>query len=541
MTYPEQGPQPGPQQPPQGYAPQQPFPDQPPTGKQPRQKRVNRGLIITFVVVLVLALGTGGTWLALHLRSSDGGGDDPDEAVENLAAVLDEGDTAGLMETLAPGEGEVFQDLHQEGFEEFERLGMLRDDAQPDILAGIDIHAEDLMFDEPQQVNEHLRIAKLTEGTITIDVDPDAGPLREEYREAISLALMGFTAEFVKELPASPGLPGFPGGMSEVPNLPGVPEVPDIEVPDVEAPDIEVPDVEAPGGFRAGPDEPATDADQSMSNEDPGISPLRPADRQDPSDELDTHETIDIADLVEDTGEPLRIATVESDGTWYPSLLHSVVDEVLRDQGIPWPSEQIPGNGAESPEDALKYLVQAGLDRDFTRLIELLPPDEMGVFHDVGALVTAIEPGGSPESEVTRIETETSEDGAATRVTPTLIEITNPNGETATFTRDDDCYELSLPEESERFCADDVPDLVDDFVAEVLEDDATAEVPDDVEAILTDVGARVLHDDLSVLTTEVDGDHYVSPLRTLGDLGMTPLRNLEQDELEALMDSAEPR
>ena len=52
-----------------------------------------------------------------------------------------------------------------------------------------------------------------------------------------------------------------------------------------------------------------------------------------------TDEQVDVADVVRDTGQPIRIATVNVDGKWYPSLFYTVADYALQDAGKEWPSE----------------------------------------------------------------------------------------------------------------------------------------------------------------------------------------------------------
>ncbi|MFD2395876.1 hypothetical protein ACFSVJ_01770 [Prauserella oleivorans] len=60
-------------------------------------------------------------------------------------------------------------------------------------------------------------------------------------------------------------------------------------------------------------------------------------------------QTIDIGQVVRETGEPIRIATVKVGDEWYPSLFYTIADNALHEEGEQWPSQPIPANGAASP------------------------------------------------------------------------------------------------------------------------------------------------------------------------------------------------
>src|SRR4029078_4525018 len=69
-----------------------------------------------------------------------------------------------------------------------------------------------------------------------------------------------------------------------------------------------------------------------------------------------------------------------------------------------------PDTGAEHAGGRCKELVQAAINSDAERAIELLPPDEMGALHDAGPAL--LEETGTPPPtgvEVTKLETETTD------------------------------------------------------------------------------------------------------------------------------------
>ncbi|WP_116048104.1 flagellar basal body protein FliL [Amycolatopsis palatopharyngis] len=240
-------------------------------------------------------------------------------------------------------------------------------------------------------------------------------------------------------------------------------------------------------------------------------------------------ETVDIAEFIRNTGEPIRIATVQVDDEWYPSLLYTMADYVLLEEGIPWPTESIPANGAASPNEAVRQTLQAALDADVRRVIELLPPDEMGVLHDAGpailnAAVTDLEPTGV---KVERLETETSQVAGGTKAVLTALELSKDGGTSRfSLTKSDDCYELVIDGGSERICADEFARMAQE---------RSDSLPPEADGFTRSLATGLFHGGLGVVTTEVDGKHYVSPLRTVNELGMIVLRSFQPGDIEAML------
>jgi hypothetical protein len=237
-----------------------------------------------------------------------------------------------------------------------------------------------------------------------------------------------------------------------------------------------------------------------------------------------TDETVNIADVVKESGEPIRIATVKVDDKWYPSLFYTVADYALLDAGEEWPSESIPNNGANSAEDAVKEMVQAAVNADVERVIELLPPDEMGALHDAGPVL--VEAAGNPSPapvEVGNLEVEaTDAETGGKKVMLKEVEI-NAEGETFRITKDGDCYAAEAQGETQKFCAEDV-------AAEIGDSD----MPADVQQALSNLASGMLKN-TGVVATEFDGKWYVSPLRTYSELGLTALSDLTPEDVLALV------
>ncbi|MEU6641604.1 flagellar basal body protein FliL [Saccharomonospora sp. NPDC046836] len=437
--YPQQYPANGPQQ--QPYYPQQQgaFPV-PPAGPPTRRRR---GLVIGLVVALVVAAGAVGSWFAF--RQSDSvaaGAATPTDAAMSFATSFGSGDVVGLLSALTPGEAALLTDPLVESTNELKRLGVVKPDADPRNLTGLEIQTANLTFDESQaeQVNDHLTITKLTGGTITVTADLSALPFADEYLDAIM-------------------------------------------------------------------------ADAGVTSPEEGRRT----------------QTVDIGEVVRAGGEPLRIATVKVGDEWYPSLFYSVADYALADLGEQWPQQPIAANGAASPNEAVQQLVQAALDSDITRVIELLPPDEMGVLQDLGPLLVDAVGSATPTgAQLTKLETETSEVAGGTRATVVALEVEIPGEGTFSLTKDGDCYQLTVQDQSDQLCADQLSALV--------EEQAGADVPDAARQAISNIGTSVLQQGLGVVTTEVDGKHYVSPVRTMTELGMTFLRGMEPADFKTMLE-----
>lgn len=237
-----------------------------------------------------------------------------------------------------------------------------------------------------------------------------------------------------------------------------------------------------------------------------------------------TNEKVDIAEVVKESGEPIRIATVKVDGKWYPSLFYTVADYALLDAGEEWPSEPIANNGAGSAEEAVKEMVQAGINADVERVIELLPPDEMGALHDAGPVV--VEAAGNPSPapvEVVNLDVEaTDAETGGMKVMLKEVEI-KADGETFRVTKDGDCYSAEAQGDEQRFCAEDVATEIGD-----------SDMPADVQQALAHLASGMLKN-TGVVATEYDGKWYVSPLRTYSELGLTALSDLTPEDVLALV------
>lgn len=411
----------------------------------PSASKSKRGLLIGLVVLLLVVVGGGVTWFAISRSgSTEAGAQTPTDAVQNLAQVLDSGDLLGVLESLAPGEAAVLAGSSEETIAEYKRLKLLDESADPRKISGLEIRTKDLKFEgQPEVVNDHVNIVKITGGQLTMSADLTKLPIGAKFKDAI--------------------------------------------IP------------------------PGTDTSGKT-------------------------QTLDIAkDIVAPTGQPLSIATVKSDGEWYPSLFYTVAHYALKEQGQPWPSTPIAANGAASAEEAVKELVSAIQRADVKRVIELMPPDELAVLHDVGpAIVDAIGPQEPLDFELANLVTAATEVDGGTRLALKEIELREPGGPGVMKVKHDGkCYSIDVDGQSQRFCTDNLPPEL--WLA--VEQAASRPLTSDERARVQRLLDKLVEPGIGVVTTEVDGKHYVSPFRTLNDLGLTVLRAAEPEDLEVLLGS----
>ncbi|MCT2587056.1 flagellar basal body protein FliL [Actinophytocola gossypii] len=240
-----------------------------------------------------------------------------------------------------------------------------------------------------------------------------------------------------------------------------------------------------------------------------------------------TNEEVDIADVVKETGEPVRIATVNVDGEWYPSLFYTVADYALLEADKEWPAESIANNGADDAEGAVREMVEASIGADVERIIELLPPDEMGALHDAGPAL--LEEMGTPPAaegvEITTLETEvTDAESGGQKVLLSNLELT-VEGETVKVSRDGDCYTVEAQGRTQPMCADDLSTEMGDST-----------MSPEMQQALTNLASGMMKN-TGVVVTEFDGKWYVSPLRTYTELGLSAISELTAEDVFALIEA----
>ena len=273
--------------------------------------------------------------------------------------------------------------------------------------------------------------------------------------------------------------------------------------------------------------------------------------------ELDTNSwsdttTVDIAEVAD---EELQVAVVEEDGAFYVSSFYTVAELAASTEGYTLPATPIPAVGAESPEAAVRGMIDAALDLDVGRVIELTPPDEMAALHDYGPILVELADEAIVESDIESeldgwtisidtLEFEQAEVSGGVKLLPTRIAVSGTDVEgrefemsatkvdescvdyaaSATEVRDDGAAEQVSA--SGRACAADIHDAFEDS-------DVPIEVQQIAERMVGQLGQ------LGVTTVEVDGLWYVSPSRSYTDVLLVALQGLEAGDVETLWDFVE--
>jgi sulfur carrier protein ThiS len=246
-----------------------------------------------------------------------------------------------------------------------------------------------------------------------------------------------------------------------------------------------------------------------------------------------TTQTVNVADIVRQLGHPIRIATVEVNGAWYPSLFYSITDAALQSAHLRWPTSTIPATGADSADDAVRQFVQSLLDANFTQAIELTDPNEMAALHDAGqAVVDAA--GNVHPSGLRIVAIDITDRQVAGGVYAVLTSITvQQNGEKVQISQTGGCYTISDKSQDlhERLCASDL--------AKQMQAGAGSDfLPPVFTKFFQDLSTGMLSNGIGIVADQVDGQWYVSPGRTLGQLTQNVFSSISADDLGALLQAS---
>ncbi|MFB9903909.1 flagellar basal body protein FliL [Allokutzneria oryzae] len=248
-----------------------------------------------------------------------------------------------------------------------------------------------------------------------------------------------------------------------------------------------------------------------------------------PGTTTSTTTTVDIADVVRRTGKPVRIATVKVGDKWHPSLYYSVADFALQMTGRSWPKESIPAVGAATAEQAVRELVTAAIDGNTRRVIELLPPTEMAVAHDVGnALVVGLSGETVSDTKLVELQTETKDIPGGKRISPRKV-VVEIGGQRLSVARDGDCAVVDAGEGTRVLCLDQLVAGMEEAAAE-----DGIQLPEAAVRTVQSIGRNLL--DIGVATVEENGKHYLSPTGTVNELVLTFLRGLDAKSLAELVE-----
>jgi len=238
--------------------------------------------------------------------------------------------------------------------------------------------------------------------------------------------------------------------------------------------------------------------------------------------------TVNLADAVKANG-PIRLAAQKVHGRWYPSLAYTIADNAAHSAGqTPSAADYIPAVGADSPQAAVKGVIDAAMNGDWTGVIKLLSPDELAAVHDYGRLLLTNAP--SPTSSGFTINdlqlTEKPISGGAQRVSLSKLSITK-DGSTVSVAIDNGCYTLTMQGQTQKECAADVVDMALRFLGGLSGSgpSLTQAQKDAVTHLFTGLTQE------GVDTTQTGGKWFVAPVRSWLDIVTSLLGSLQGNDL----------
>jgi hypothetical protein len=235
-------------------------------------------------------------------------------------------------------------------------------------------------------------------------------------------------------------------------------------------------------------------------------------------------QTIDIAQQVAANGGPVRIATEKVDGRWYPSIFYTAADSAAHKQP-PDSTQAIAPRGGSSPADAVSQLVHALVGGDIHRAIELADPNELAVLHDyAGTILAGIPSEFHAPFTVNDLEFNppTSISNGEQRITLKKVSVTTASGRSISVTLDSPgCTTVVSDGKTQHECAADAIARLKTLAKTLAHIDITAGEQKAITDLLTGASG------LGIDTDQVDGQYYVSGVRTYFDLIAGALSGLQ--------------
>ena len=272
-------------------------------------------------------------------------------------------------------------------------------------------------------------------------------------------------------------------------------------------------------------------------------------------------EQLTFTDSAEETAGPSTtpLVAVERDGRWYLSLWYTVAENVRLEvgAGLPDLSLRPPTIGGETPEAAVRQMVDDAVRLDLGRIIGSFDPEEMAVLYDYAPLF--LDDADAAASELLRWAAdqgwtwEIVDLGLASEVDGDLATVTM---ESIHFRADaEGAGNLDVQVDADGFRVE--LSVVDEFFGDAFQlsarsdgecvtvttDDGNGPTSErlcgdelglDTEVGLGDLGEGL--DELGLVTRRVDGIWYLSPMRTGLDAMITAIEQVDPAALEAFAD-----
>jgi len=407
-------------------------------------------IVITVIAVVVALLAGGGIYLLSNRDAKTAGGQgSPQAAVNAMLLSLAQKDPVGVADQLDPAEASLFSDLNSELLAELKRLQVLSPSASANTLTGSKISATGLTYgSDPDQINDHVTVVKLTGGTVTVTTDITNLPLTDKVKSAAGDSLNRLKKQT---------------------------------------------------------------------------------------------KVYNIADQARKLGHPIRIAAVNRSGKWYPSLFYTAADLWAQQAKVanPTAADFIAPTGGTSPEDAMNKLLAASTSGDFNAIIGLLPPQEMGVMHDYGRLLTKQIPSGGRSTMGSAALSDAMwnvADVPGGKLVSLKTLTIKASGKTVTVARDAAANTLSIGVQGEPKVVLDKDSVVGFVNKSVLKSSSTRSLPPQVVAIIGREFQQLIG--VGVVMTQDGGKWYASPVRSYAEILVKVLKGLEPGDTDYFLSLA---
>lgn len=239
------------------------------------------------------------------------------------------------------------------------------------------------------------------------------------------------------------------------------------------------------------------------------------------------------------------IVTVKRGGRWYISLGYTIAESARLEAGVSLDDlgERVIAKGAGSAEDAVRELVEAAAELDLGRVLALLPPGEMGAIQEYAGLFLAdvrrgvAEMGGDVRMDIDNLELSSDVDGDTAWVTIDELDGTIDLG-AMTIRIEGDCVAVTAPgQPTQETCGGTSPGLFGGVPGVGALSGGDLGALGSVDYTLGVLPTLAGRSGAPMRVVKVDGQWYVSPIRTLFGGFVTALAEIQEDDLGAILDS----
>jgi hypothetical protein len=229
------------------------------------------------------------------------------------------------------------------------------------------------------------------------------------------------------------------------------------------------------------------------------------------------------------------VATIKRNGHWYVSIAYSVAEAARLDSGKPMPTKEqsITATGADTPELALRQMIEAAGALDARKAISLLDPDEFGAVQDYAPLfIDEIEKSAAevrPHYTISfpNLQIAATADGkiAKAKITNMSMDLTikDIGDMPVRAIVDGDCISITLKEKTSKRCGSEVGKLLSDF----SEDPNIGPTPFGVDVYKLDQKNQQ-----ATTIVQRNGKWFVAPMRTVLDAVLAKMKSAKPSDVQ---------